>query len=61
MRDSHALLLGNESPPQDHESYATGRPNAEFQAVIHLLRTHPLCRARMHWRAGWGAGAPRHS
>jgi hypothetical protein len=34
---------------EDHVSYATGRPNEEFQAVVSFLRTHPTCRGRLHW------------
>ncbi|KAI8470601.1 MAG: POT family-domain-containing protein [Monoraphidium minutum] len=43
---------------EDHVSYATGRPNAAFQEVVSLLRTHKACRGRLHWgKAGW----PQHA
>ena len=34
---------------EDHVSYATKRPNEEFQEVIAFLRTHPNCKGRLHW------------
>jgi hypothetical protein len=38
---------------EDHVSYATKRPNSEFQAVMALMRS-PVCQGRLHWgKAGW--------
>lgn len=39
---------------EDHVTYATGRPNEHFQAIMKVLRS-PVCGpARLHWgKAGW--------
>lgn len=41
---------------EDHVTYATGRVNHAFQAAVAFLRTHPSCRARLHWWGWAGAG-----
>lgn len=39
-------------------TYATRRPNAPLQAFVGFLRSHPSCKARLHWgKAGWPAHA----
>jgi hypothetical protein len=39
---------------EDHVSYATGKPNEDFQAIMQILRS-PVCGpGRLHWgKAGW--------
>lgn len=42
---------------EDYVSYATRRPNQEFQAVMDMFRSES-CKARLHWgKAGW----PQHA
>lgn len=43
---------------EDHVTYATGKPNEDFQAILNILRS-PVCGpARLHWgKAGW----PQHA
>jgi hypothetical protein len=33
---------------EDHVSYATGRTNDDFQAIMQILRS-PVCSGRLHW------------
>lgn len=39
---------------EDHMTYATGKANEDFQAVLRVFRS-PVCgSARLHWgKAGW--------
>lgn len=39
---------------EDHVTYATKKPNEDFQAIMQILRS-PVCGpARLHWgKAGW--------
>jgi hypothetical protein len=39
---------------EDHVSYATGKPNQGFDAIMKILRSPTCGPARLHWgKAGW--------